>query len=157
MAKSPLREIPSNCSCRTSIVAFALWHVAPSCWSHMACLRPYRSIWAKRNRSSSIWKVLHRRRWPNQYRFEKKYGPITPLAPKSAPNSYCLWMHCHPANLAWVGIVPFTAISLGPKMRFVTKDDFSAKIKVLGRIYGRLRGLHPLKFQKTFLSGVQIY
>ena len=34
---SPLREItmPSNRSCRMSIVACGVWHVEPSCWNHM--------------------------------------------------------------------------------------------------------------------------
>ncbi|VVC38682.1 Hypothetical protein CINCED_3A008449 [Cinara cedri] len=56
--------------------------------------------------------------------------------PKSAPNSNFLWMQCYLLNLVWVGIVPNTAIllvniAIHPKMRFVTKDDFSAKIRVL--------------------------
>ena len=55
---------------------------------------------------------------------------------KSAPNSNFLWVHCHLVNIVWVGVVPYTAIllvniAIHPKMRLVTKDDFSAKIGVV--------------------------
>lgn len=45
-------------------------------------------------------------------------------------------MHCHLMNFVRVGIVYMTAslvvrIIIYLKMRFVTKDDFSAKIRVL--------------------------
>ena len=66
----------------------------------------------------------------------KKVRTNDAASPKSTPNSNFLWIHCHLANLVWVCVVPYTAIvfvniAIHPKMRHVTKDDFSGKIGVL--------------------------
>ena len=61
--------------------------------------------------------------------FWKKYGPMIPNKPKSAPNSDFLGMHLELVYLTWIGIVPNSTIllvhiSIHPKMGLIAKDLF---------------------------------
>ena len=108
---------------KTSSVASAVWHVAPSCWNQMLPLQflwtKIRSTWSDNDRHCNDLSLLI---------FEEKL-PIYASGPKFAPNSDSFWVRrffnvcvqvfCAPNASILLVNIPATI-----KMRFIWKDDF---------------------------------
>ena len=91
--------MPSNRSCRMSIMAYDVWHVAPSCWNHM--LSVFISILGHKKLLSSICSAVDD--YGNARFVLEEIRTDDSARPKSASNF--LGMHLELVYLAWISIV----------------------------------------------------
>ena len=108
---------------KTSSVASAVWHVAPSCWNQMLPIFSS-SIFVNKNSFNMAVDC----NGLSLFIFEEKWFNYA-FGPKSAPNSDSFWVHrlfnvCVRIFCTPNATILLVYIAAKIKMRFILKDDF---------------------------------
>ena len=128
--------MPSNRSCRMSIVACGVWHVAPSCWNHILSVSISSILGHKKLLIIDLLSSLAVDDYGNARFVLEEIWTDDSARPKSAPNSDFLGMHLklvisRELVSSQTTTILLVHISIHPKMGLIAKDDLFGEICLL--------------------------